>query len=193
MKTQIVIAGVGGQGVLFAATILSELAERKGLKVLGSETYGMSQRGGSVTSHVKLGDFQSPLVGEGDADVLIGFEATEAHRSLSFLKSADSAGPALCVVSVPGPGAFPNPKVEGELKGLGVSIHTAMADAKALELGNIRAANIVIMGFASKFKEFPFTYEEVHEAVAAISAPRQREANLKALEAGRDLPDLYAK
>ena len=67
MKCQTVIAGIGGQGVLFAAKILTEIARRREVPVLGSQTFGMAQRGGSVTTHLKMGEFESPLICEGDA------------------------------------------------------------------------------------------------------------------------------
>lgn len=192
MKCQIVIAGVGGQGVLFGARIFTEIAKVRGLPVLGSETHGMSQRGGSVTSHLKIGDFRSPLVGEGDADVLLGLDCLEAHRTLPFLRAAEGGPGALCVVSAPSAGAFPDPRVAGALRDLGVELHSCSADAAALDLGSVLSANLVLMGFAAALPSFPFTYDETRQAVEAVSSPAHRPANLGALERGRALPDLLA-
>ena len=74
MRTQMILAGVGGQGILFATKIFSELGLKIGLSVTGSETHGMSQRGGSVISHLKLGSFHSPLIRTGSADLLYSFD-----------------------------------------------------------------------------------------------------------------------
>ena len=79
-------AGVGGQGILFASKIFFEAAMAKGLKVMGAETHGMSQRGGSVVSHFKMGDQTSAMVIPETADVLVALEPTEGLRTLEFLR-----------------------------------------------------------------------------------------------------------
>ena len=190
MKCQMVIAGVGGQGVLFAARIFTEVARLRGLEVLGSETHGMSQRGGSVTSHLKFGSFQSPLVAEGDADVLLGLDCLEAHRTLPFLRPANGGPAALCVVSAPNAAAFPDPRVAPVLRGMGIELHSCAADAAALELGSVLSANLLVLGFGSALPAFPFSFEEVRTAVEALSSPAHRAANLGAMDRGRELPDL---
>ena len=192
MKLQIVIAGIGGQGVLFAANIFTRLAQQRGLPLLESETHGMSQRGGSVTAHIKMGDFKSPLIGEGDADMLVSFDAAEAHRNLAFLRQANHQGGAFCIVNVADGRLFPHPKVSGELSRLGARIHTCNADQEAARIGNIRAANLVLLGFSAKLPDFPFSGEEIADAVASISPPNQKKTNSEALFAGRLLGDLYA-
>lgn len=192
IKVQIVISGVGGQGVLFVAGLFTEAAKRKGLNVLGAENHGMSQRGGSVTSHLKIGSFESPLVAEGDADLLIGLEATETLRTLAYLHEADERGSALCLVSVGEGKPFPGERVSGELNKMGVELHGCAADEEALKRGNIRAANLYLVGFGTGVKGFPFTFEELRDALEAMSSPSQKKANLDALEAGRKLKDQLA-
>jgi indolepyruvate ferredoxin oxidoreductase beta subunit len=91
IKTQIILAGIGGQGILFAARIFSEMGLKLGADVLGSETHGMSQRGGSVLAHLKLGDFHSPLIRTGAADILYSFADEESYRSFKFLKSGGAS------------------------------------------------------------------------------------------------------
>jgi indolepyruvate ferredoxin oxidoreductase beta subunit len=92
MFSSIVIAGVGGQGTLLASKILSEAAQRRGLFVRTSETIGMAQRGGSVSSHIRIGSQDvSPVIPLRHADVLIGFELAEAARQLNRLKPDASA------------------------------------------------------------------------------------------------------
>ena len=192
MKLQIVIAGIGGQGVLFAANIFIKLAQQRGLPLLESETHGMSQRGGSVTAHIKIGDFKSPLIGEGDADILMSFDATEAHRNLAYLRAANLEGGAFCIVNVMVGGRFPDPKVAGELSRLGTKIHTCNADQEAARIGNIRAANSVLLGFVANLPGFPFSSEEIANAVSLISPPNQKKANREAFLAGQALQDLSA-
>ena len=88
MAKNILICGVGGQGTVLAAKVLSQAAISKGERVLSAETIGMAQRGGSVVSHVRIGsDVFSPLVPQGQADILIAFEAAEAVRNIDFLKA----------------------------------------------------------------------------------------------------------
>src|SRR5512136_130215 len=91
MKLEIVCAGIGGRGVLLASTILMETAIQAGLKAIASDEYGMSQRGGSVISLVKVGDFASPLIGRENADVLLAFEESEFYKTLFFLKNGGTA------------------------------------------------------------------------------------------------------
>ena len=78
MNVQMIISGVGGQGVLLVTRIFSEFALRQGFPIIGSEDHGMSQRGGSVLTHLKIGPFNSPLVKKGGADILLSLEKDEA-------------------------------------------------------------------------------------------------------------------
>ncbi len=86
MSTSVLICGIGGQGTVLAAKVLSAAAVRQGLKVLSAETIGMAQRGGSVVSHVRMGEgIFSPLVPKGGADIMIAFDASEAVRNMDYL------------------------------------------------------------------------------------------------------------
>ena len=187
MKCQVIIAGVGGQGVLFAAQIFIEMASRKSLPVLGSQTFGMAQRGGSVVSHLKIGGFNGPLVCEGDADLLLGLDCVEAHRTLSYLRPKQGGKNAICVVNAPNALAFPDKRVAGFLREMGVAIHTCEADGEALKMNNPLVANLVLLGFASSREDFPFSYDEVRDATKTLSGTIHRQANLDALERGRSL------
>ena len=185
MKCQMIIAGVGGQGVLFAAKILTEMARRRDLPVFGSQTFGMAQRGGSVMSHIKIGEFASPLIREGDADLLLGLDAMEAHRTLPYLHAAKHGKGAVCVVNAAGAAAFPDRRVAELLAAMGVVIHSCDADAAALEMGSPLVANLILLGFAAGQESFPFTYEEMRDATAALSGSSHHTANLEALAFGR--------
>ena len=186
MKCQAIIAGVGGQGVLFAAKIFTEMARRRQVQVLGSQTFGMAQRGGSVMTHIKIGDFAGPLVCEGDADLLLALDCTEAHRTLPYLRQAVGGVGAVCVVNAP-TGAFPDQRVAGLLESMGVAIHSCNADAVALEMGSPLVANLVLLGFGASHSDFPFSFDAVQEATEALSGGKHGSVNLEALARGRAL------
>jgi indolepyruvate ferredoxin oxidoreductase beta subunit len=187
MRSQTIIAGVGGQGVLFTTKVFIEMARRKAMPVLGSQTFGMAQRGGSVMTHLKIGDFSSPLIGEGDADLLLGLDCTEAHRTLPYLRSGQNGRGALCVVNTPDGQAFPDLRVAELLREMQVTVYTCNANAVALRMHSPMMANLVLLGFASSQPDFLFTYGEVQEATEALSSAAQRRAALEALERGRAL------
>jgi indolepyruvate ferredoxin oxidoreductase beta subunit len=185
MRSQTIIAGVGGQGVLFTTKIFIEMARRKAMPVLGSQTFGMAQRGGSVVTHLKIGQFNSPLIGEGDADLLIGLDCVEAHRTLPYLRAKRGGRAAACVVNAPNAQAFPDHRLAALLVTMQVSVHRCDADAVALSIRSPMMANLVLLGFGASQSDFPFTYAEVVVATEALSSPVQRSANLEALERGR--------
>ena len=168
MKLQIVIAGVGGQGVLFTSRVIYEMAHRRGEEVFGSETHGMSQRGGSVLAHLKIGRFYSPLVKRGRADLLLGLEREEGLRNLSMLKEGGVA-----VIN-----ARELPPLEG------VKVYRVDSDRIASELDNPRVANLALLGFAISAGALPFSEGELKEVVSSLSPPAFKEVNLKAIERG---------
>ena len=132
-RQQVVLSGVGGQGILFLSRLLAEAAIAAGLPVLTSETHGMAQRGGVVVSHLKVGEFDSPLVRTGRADLLLVLKEENVALHREFL--AD--GGAL-VVNAPVP-------IDA---GPGVRLHAVDADTLALSAGAPYAANLVLLGFA---------------------------------------------
>ncbi len=182
LNYQIVIAGVGGQGVLFTSRLLTEAARGRGLPVIGSETHGMSQRGGSVAAHLKLGRFWSPLVADGEADLLLGLDPVEAHRALPCLRAGSGA---LCVVNASGERPFPDPLVAPLLQKAGVTVSVVDADRIALGMDAPLLANLIVLGHATTVEGFPFTFDEICAAMEAVSAPALRERNRRALERGR--------
>ncbi|MBW2039110.1 MAG: indolepyruvate oxidoreductase subunit beta [Deltaproteobacteria bacterium] len=173
MSLQMIFTGVGGQGVLFATRVFYELAHTKGESVFGSETHGMSQRGGSVVSHLKIGPYHSPLVARGRADVLFGFQKEEGLRNLPMVRRGGAA-----IINTPG--QLP----QGEAKEKGIAFYVLDADGLATEIGNPLAANLVLIGYGISTVRLPYTYEEIKEVVSGITPPRLKEANLMALEVG---------
>ncbi len=176
-RLSIVLVGIGGQGILLATRLLGELARRAGLPTVGAENHGMSQRGGSVLSHLKLGGFRSPLVREGTADVLVGLERTEALRALRFLRPEG-----LCLVN-----SEPDPwpaEIGESLRRARITTVAVPADRVARDLGAPRVANTVLLAATVAHARGPFESAELRQVVEDISPARFLEANLRAMEAG---------
>jgi indolepyruvate ferredoxin oxidoreductase beta subunit len=178
VNLQLILSGVGGQGILFATKIFSELALEQGYNVIGSETHGMAQRGGSVISHLKIGHYASPLVRQGTADILLSFDRDEAYRTLGFLKKGG-----LCFVNSPKED-FWDPGIKGHLEKNEIRAYSFPADKVALALGAPRSANLALIGYALSMPEVPFTYEDIKETIMRVSPPRFRDVNLQAFDTG---------
>lgn len=185
----IVIAGVGGQGTVLTSKLLAHLAMTEGLDVKQSEVHGMSQRGGSVISMVKFGKkVHSPLVVEGTADLVLSFEVLEAARTMPFLKKGgrlvvnrEVINP--CTVGA-GLAKYPEGLEEAILE-TAPGTTFVNATAIAIQAGNARAANVVLMGALSK--DLPFSEESWDRAIRAIVPAKALEVNLKAFAMGRAL------
>ncbi|MHC1698759.1 MAG: indolepyruvate oxidoreductase subunit beta [Geobacteraceae bacterium] len=171
ISQQLLISGVGGQGILYIARLLAETAIAKGLPVLTSETHGMAQRGGIVISHLKVGDFFSPLVRPGQADGLIALKSENVALHRSFLRSGGW-------IAANGTGPFP---LSGEPEMTMID-----ADAVALQLGNRRAVNLIVLGHALSTGSLFCTTEEVTMTLTRKlkEKPALLEGALKALGAG---------
>lgn len=180
MEHAILLAGIGGQGVLFAHNVLAECAIAQGLNVTGAETHGMSQRGGSVVSHLKIGETSAPLIRQSTADFVIAFDPAEAYRALPFLKR----GGTLIVNAAPG--TFPDTQVVPRLEAWQITVRTCDADAIARGLGRASAANVALLGFVATCENFPFSSEALRAAVGRVAHPRFRALNEKAFEAGEN-------
>ena len=178
MNLQMILSGVGGQGILFSTRIFTTLALEQGYNVIGSETHGMAQRGGSVISHLKIGDYSSPLVRQGTADILLSFDRDEAYRTLSFLKRGG-----LCFVNSPKED-FWDPGIKGYLEKNEIRAYSFPADKVALALGAPRSANLALIGYTLSVPDVPFTYEDIRETIVRVSPPRFRDVNLRAFDTG---------
>jgi indolepyruvate ferredoxin oxidoreductase beta subunit len=178
MNIQIVLAGVGGQGILFAARIFSQLGLKLGLDVMGSETHGMSQRGGSVVAHLKLGAYLSPLVRSGTADILFSFEKKEAYKNLKFLRRGG-----LCFVNLSSADQFDD-KILHHLKNKNITFKAYDATGVALKMESIRSANIALIGYSAGTGLLPFNPGDLKGILKSFSQKNNIESNLKAFEAG---------
>ena len=187
----ILVSGVGGQGVILFSNIISELALAAGLDIKKSEVHGMAQRGGSVTSHIRYAPkVFSPLIEEGSADIIVAFEMLEALRYVHFLAPKgrllyDTHRIDPLPVSI---GAVERPtdeKLEERIAARVPVRQAVPAFATALKLGNARVQNVVMLGAVSRFLEFPV--ESYEQAITRLVKPKVVELNLKAFAAGRNL------
>ena len=189
-KVDILIVGVGGQGVLLASELISEVAMSSGLDVKKSEVHGMSQRGGVVTSHVKIGKkVYSPVIHHGQADVLMAFEQAEGLRAADWLRKdglAVVSRTKLIPAIVTSSKDFDYPKDPvGELQKRVERVIPVDADQIARELGNPRLVNTILLGILSN--HLPFEKEQWEEAIKTRVKERFVEINLAALERGRQI------
>jgi indolepyruvate ferredoxin oxidoreductase beta subunit len=174
----IVLGGRGGQGILFSTTVLERAAVNAGVDVIGSETHGMAQRGGSVVSHLKVGKAHGPLVASGEADILVSLDKTEAYRNLHFLRSGGT-----CFSSVT-EGDEIDPKVASYLEETGIRLFHLDADSIARSLGSPQAANVALLGLLASWPDSPFSEAELTASLKNSGAERFREKNLEVFAEG---------
>jgi indolepyruvate ferredoxin oxidoreductase beta subunit len=179
MKTlNIVLCGLGGQGILFMSKVLAQAALDKGYPILGSETHGMAQRGGSVVSHIRVGETKSSLVRTGSADLLLALEENEGYRNLPFL--AKEAG--FFVNSDSNP--LPRAETKVFLDKNKIQYHAIPAGKLALELGAPRSSNLALLGHFSRYSTEPATQTELRATIEKLSPEKFKKLNLKIFDAG---------
>ena len=174
----IILCGLGGQGILFMTRVLAEAALDKGFNVMGAETHGMAQRGGSVISHLRLGEVHGSLVQTGTAYVLLALEENEGYRNLPFLAKKGNM-----FVNTNSP-HFPRQEVKAFLDKKGIIYRAVPAGQIALELGAPRASNLALLGFFSAFNGGPVSHTELRQTIDKISPKKFKEINLKVFDAG---------
>ena len=187
MKSDIVLSGVGGQGILSIAAIIGLAAVENNLFLKQSEVHGMSQRGGDVQSHLRLSDkpISSDLIPYGKADIIISVEPMESLRYLPWLSKSGwlvtNSAPFINIPDYP-----PVEEILNEIRK--IKNHKIVdADAIARELSSPRSGNMVILGAASPYIDLPFT--SLENAVRKFFEKKGEkivEVNLKALRAGRN-------
>jgi indolepyruvate ferredoxin oxidoreductase beta subunit len=173
-----VLGGLGGQGILFMTKILAQAALDKGMNVMGAETHGMAQRGGSVVSHLRLGEVESSLVGAGQAQFLLALDEHEAYRNLPFL----AEGGHLYANALGNP--FPRAEVKSYLDGINAFYRACPAAKIAMDLGAPMSTNLALLGYFSAFGQGPLSHQELRGTVEKVSPDRFREVNLKVFDAG---------
>jgi indolepyruvate ferredoxin oxidoreductase beta subunit len=188
MKTDIILSGVGGQGILSIAAVIGKAALSEGLYMKQAEVHGMSQRGGDVQSNLRLSDkpISSDLIPKGQADLIISLEPMESLRYLPYLKKEG------WVVTNSRPFInIPNyPAIEDVNAALEKLPQKVILDVEAIakEAGSVRAANIVMLGAAAPF--LGIAYEKIEEGVRRIFERKGEDIvnmNVKALRAGYEV------
>ena len=187
MKKDIILCGVGGQGILSIATIIGEAATKANINLKQAEVQGMSQRGGDVQSNLRLShdEIYSDLIPLGGADVIISMEPMEALRYLPYLAKdgviVTSNKPFVNIPNYPEEQALFD-----ELNALPNKVVMLDIEAVAKDAGSARSANVVLLGMAAKYIEI-VSSEDLRNAVATIFARKGEaivEANLKAFDMG---------
>lgn len=193
MKTDIILSGVGGQGILSIAAVIGDAALNEGLYMKQAEVHGMSQRGGDVQSNLRLSDqpISSDLIPLGQADLIISLEPMESLRYLPYLKwdgwLVTNSQPFINI---------PNyPDVETVRKEIDKLPHKVVLDVETIakNVGSVRAANIVMLGAAAPF--IGIEYDKIAEGIKRIFTRKGEEIvemNLKALKAGFDVAQSFA-
>ena len=188
---QMIICGVGGQGILTISDVITIAARNKGISILGSEVHGMAQKGGSVITNLKIGgDLHSPTIPIGSSEIIVGLEQNETLRYMKFLKPGGKVISSEVVL-------FPitwkknkkaaeeaRMKIQENLAKFKADITMIDAERLAIEAGLAIAQNIVLLGALSQIEGFPLTEEELREALKKRVPPKYLEPNLKAFEQG---------
>ena len=193
----VLLTGVGGQGTVLAAKVLAQAAQAKGWQVRTAETIGMAQRGGSVVSHVRMGDDEeeviAPLVAKGTADMIIAFEPAEAARVLPYLapdgvmvSATTSIQPITAALSTePYLAKATIASLDERLNvRAGEPARFVLVDDEAVlsQVGNRKALNTVLLAFALKTGHLPLSLDDLRDAIRACVKPRFVELNLAAID-----------
>jgi indolepyruvate ferredoxin oxidoreductase beta subunit len=184
----VLLTGVGGQGVVLASYVLSHVAMSEGYDVKQSEVHGMAQRGGSVVSHFRFGDkVWSPLVPLGTADLLMAFEALEGLRYVQWLRpggvlvyNAQRINPSPVAAGL---ASYPE-DIDALIKAAWPSAKCVNANVLAQEAGTVKAANVAMLGAISP--TLPFATKTWEEVIREAVPPKTIEVNLQAFRLGAE-------
>ncbi|MDD1721739.1 MAG: indolepyruvate oxidoreductase subunit beta [Euryarchaeota archaeon] len=184
-KFDCIIVGVGGQGSIFASRVLGEAALREGYEITSAETHGMAQRGGTVEVHVRLGSSYGPLIPLRTADAIVGLEPTECVRFARYVSPNGTAIVNTCPIPAPG---ITYPPVSTLIDVLSLTCQRVIAynaTKLALEAGNPKTLNVVMLGTLSRF----LSLSTLEEAIADYVPKKALAANLKAFRLGKNAVD----
>ncbi|MGA2367516.1 MAG: indolepyruvate oxidoreductase subunit beta [Dehalococcoidia bacterium] len=191
-KQDILMVGVGGQGIILASDILGEAALEKGLDVKKTDTLGMAQRGGSVTSHLRIGrKVWSPLISPAEADILLAFEKLEAARWVNYLKPDGLA--IINNLSIPplsislGSQKYPgDQEIIDSFKQRTKNVHLVDGSQQVARLGDTRTLNIYMLGFLSTFLPLEIDLAAWKSCLKKQLPSRILDINVRAFEKGRE-------
>lgn len=185
-QKNIVLCGVGGQGTVLASKLLAAAAMSKDIPVMSAETIGMAQRGGSVFSHLRMGDnLYSPMIETGTADLIIGFEPGETVRMLPYLKdhghivvSTRAVKPVTATLSG---SDYDAPQMLEYLKAAVPNLTLVNADQACADIGSSKVLNMVLLGAAIRTGVLDFTISEIEDIMKYTLPEKFHEMNLRAL------------
>ncbi len=180
-----IIVGVGGQGSIFASRVLGEAALREGYEITSAETHGMAQRGGTVEVHVRLGSSYGPLIPLRTADAIVGLEPAECVRFARYVSPNGTAIVNTCPVPAPG---ITYPPVKTLIEVLSLTCQRVIAynaTKLALEAGNSKTLNVVMLGTLSRLLPLP----TLEQTIADNVPTKALAANLKAFQLGKNAAD----
>ena len=194
-KQDILMVGVGGQGIVLASDILGDAALDMGLDVKKTDTLGMAQRGGSVTSHLRIGSkVWSPLINAPEADILLAFEKLEAARWVGYLKPGGTviinnlAIPPLSISL--GTQVYPEDEaILGSFRRVTETVYLIDGTERVASMGDVRTLNIFMLGYLSRFLPLEITDEQWEKSIARHLPAKILDLNKRAFKAGREAAD----
>ena len=185
MSKSIILCGVGGQGTILASRLIASAAMKKNLPIKTAETIGMAQRGGSVFSHLRIGEADTPLIAKGQADLIIAFEPGEAVRQLPFLRKGGavvvSSRPVMPVSAMIGKSTYDANAMLTYLKENVEHLTIVDADQAAKDLGSAKTLNVVLLGAAIRSGELGLNEEEIIQAMKERIPEKLWNMNLQSL------------
>jgi len=191
----LIITGVGGQGNVLSSQLIGQALVGKGFFVTIGETYGASQRGGSVMSHIRISSKKqlSPLIPRGKADIVVGLEPVEALRVLTVYGNRETVviantRPIYPVDVTSGDEKYPPlEEIQKALQGLSRKVYSIGATEKALEMGSPILGNMIMIGALLELNLLPLSPSEFRETLAKTFTAQRLETNLQALEEGKKI------
>lgn len=186
MNKNIVLCGVGGQGTVLASKLIAAAAMEKGLPVMSAETIGMAQRGGSVFSHVRIGEgLYSPMIARGEADIIIGFEPGEAVRMLPFLREGGtvitSSREIIPVTASLSGSSYNGSEMIAYLKKQVNNLSVIDGQKACEEIGSPKVLNLILLGAAVRSGALGLSEEDIKAAIKKRLPEKFHELNFKAL------------
>ena len=186
MRKNIVLCGVGGQGTVLASRLISAAAMAKGIPVMSAETIGMAQRGGSVFSHLRLGeDVYSPMIARGEADLILAFEPGEAVRMLPYLKEGGqvvvSSRPVMPVTATLSGASYAAEDMISFLQTHVKNLMVVDAEKALQDVGSPKVLNLILLGAALQSGALGLTEDDIKTAILQKIPEKFHELNFRAL------------